>query len=97
MKIFISQPMGGRTDEEIESERQLAIQYLKSHFGENTEILDTNFNFPGKNALYYLAKSLEMLDQADIAYFIQGWEKHRGCLIEHECCIQYNIPILFQT
>ncbi len=97
MKVFISQPMGGRTDKEIESERQLIIQYLKSCFGENTEILDTNFNFPGKSALYYLARSLEMLDQADIAYFIKGWENYQGCFIEHECCIKYNIPILYQT
>lgn len=95
MTIFLSQPMGGRTDEEIQKERDYVIKTLKNTFGEDTIILDTNFNFPGKRALYYLAKSLELLDQADIAYFIEGWQNYRGCRIEHQCCIDYNIPIQY--
>ena len=73
MKIFLSQPMGGRSEVEIQEERDKITKSLKATFGEDAIILDTNFNFPGKNALYYLAKSLELLDQADIAYFIDGW------------------------
>lgn len=73
MKIFISQPMGGKTNEEIEIARQEVSEKIHSIFGEEVTILDTNFNFPGKSALYYLAKSLELLCQADIAYFIDGW------------------------
>lgn len=97
MKIFLSQPMGGKTEEEIEQERQRVIKYLKATYGENTEILDTNFNFPGKSALYYLAKSLEYLDQTDVAYFMKDWENYRGCYIEHECCKKYNIPVIYET
>lgn len=97
MKIFISQPMGGKTHEEIEKERQRVIRYLKDTFGEDIEILDTNLNFPGKSALYYLAKSLEYLDQADIAYFMKDWQDYRGCFIEHECCRAYNITTFYET
>lgn len=96
MKIFISQPMGGKTEEEIDKERYNIILKLKSCFGNNIQILDTNFNFPGKNALFYLAKSLEALSEADIAFFAKDWENYRGCKIEHECCIEYNIDRIYE-
>lgn len=98
MKIFISQPMGGKTDEEINAARQEAIADIRSIFGgkSNIEILDTNFNFPGKGPLYYLAESLKYLETADLAFFMKDWDKYRGCRIEHQCCIEYGIPYLHQ-
>lgn len=35
--------------------------------------------------VWYLGKSIELLAQADVAYFVKGWYKARGCLIENEC------------
>lgn len=93
MKVFISQPMGGFSDTEINIKRKIVTAKIKAEHGENVEILDTNFNFPGKNALYYLAKSLEMLAEADLAYFCDDWQNYRGCVIERNCCEVYNIPI----
>lgn len=94
MKIFISQPMGGLSEAAINTKRTIVISKLKDAYGEDIEILDTNFDFPGKNALYYLAKSLEYLSTADLAYFVDGWENYRGCKIERICCKEYNIPIV---
>lgn len=97
MKIFISQPMGGLSEKEIEIKRKIIISKLESQYGkENIDILDTNFNFLGKNSLYYLARSIEELSKADLSYFADGWEDYRGCRIEHECCLQYNIPIQYE-
>lgn len=95
MKVFISQPMNGKTKEEIEARRLEIIDIIYEHFGEdNVEILDTIFDFPNQNALFYLAKSIEKLSEADIAVFDKNWESYRGCKLEHECCIGYNIPII---
>lgn len=97
MKIFISQPMGGLSEQEINVKRTIVISKLETQYGkDNIEILDTNFNFPGQNALYYLAKSLEKLSEADLAYFVDGWQDYRGCKVEHECCLQYRIPIQYE-
>lgn len=97
MKIFISQPMGGLSEQEINIKRKIVIAKLESQYGENNiEILNTNFNFPGENALYYLSKSLEKLSKADLAYFVDGWENYRGCIIEHMCCIKYGIEIQYE-
>ena len=66
MKIFISQPMGGKTDEQIEIEREQVVQKLRDKYGD-IEILDTIFDLgEGVSPLVYLAKSIEVLAQADV-------------------------------
>lgn len=92
-KLFISQPMNGKTDEEILRERNEAINIVKDIVGEEVEVLETFFDDfgPDKKPLHYLAKSLECLAEADIAYFVPGWENARGCKIEHQCAVEYGI------
>ncbi|CRZ34936.1 uncharacterized protein DUF4406 [Herbinix hemicellulosilytica] len=92
-KLFISQPMRGKSDEEILKEREHAIQKAKELIGEEVEVLDTFFDDFDSNAkpLEYLARSIEYLSKADVAYFAQGWQEARGCRIEHECAVEYGI------
>jgi hypothetical protein len=91
-KLFISQPMNGKTNEEILRERKEAINIAKDIVGE-VEVLETFFDGFGsdKKPLHYLAKSLECLAEADVAYFVPGWENARGCKIEHQCAVEYGI------
>ena len=101
-KIFISQPMRDKTDEEILIERQKIIETIKNDFREETIILDSFFNFESfpdepercNHALFYLGKALEILCQADVAYFAYGWEDARGCQIENECAKAYGIDCI---
>ncbi len=44
--------------------------------------------------LWFLGKSLELLAQADIAYFAEGWQGARGCRIEHTCAQEYGICVV---
>lgn len=93
-KLFISQPMGGKTDEEILEERERAIEAAKELLGEPVEVIDSFFQSApvGAKPLWFLGKSLELLSGADIAYFAKDWQKVRGCKIEHECAVEYGIP-----
>lgn len=95
MKLFISQPMRDKTDKEIEDERNKIVSYVEALFGE-VEVLDTFFKGVPHDAtpLCYLGKSIQKLGEADIAYFTDGWKNYRGCIIEHECCVQYGIKIV---
>ena len=43
-KLFISQPMRGRTDEEILAERKNAIETAKWMIGEDVEAIDSFFS-----------------------------------------------------
>jgi hypothetical protein len=98
MKIFISQPMKDKTQEEITLERNEAIDYLKKVYGDDIEIIDSYFeDYNPENGcvpLKFLAKSIEMLADADLAYFIKGWDQTRGCVIENECAVQYGIKVV---
>lgn len=92
-KLFISQPMGGKTDEEILAVRKQAIESAEKLAGEPVEVIDSFFQSApvGVKPLWFLGKSLELLADADVAYFAPGWEEARGCKIEHTCAVEYNI------
>ena len=95
-KLFISQPMRGKTDEEILAEREKAIASAEKNLGEKVEVIDSFFqNAPVEaKPLWYLGKSLELLSTADVAYFAKGWEDARGCRIENTCAIEYGITVI---
>ena len=70
-KLFISQPMKGKTDEQILAEREKAIKSAERQLGEPVEIIDSFFQSAPADAkpLWFLGKSLELLAGADIAFF----------------------------
>lgn len=95
-KLFISQPMNDKNDEDILWERQEALLQVVAEYGEEVELIDSFFqNAPHEaRPLWFLGKSLELLARADIVYFVPGWEKTRGCRIQHECAEQYGLRIV---
>lgn len=98
-KLFISQPMRGLTDEEILKAREEIRAKAESVIDEPIELIDSFFeNYPGEEnkhiPVWYLGKSIQLLSQADVAYFGEGWSEARGCKIEHEVAKQYRIEII---
>lgn len=90
MKLFISQPMNGKTNEEIITERNEAIAKF-----DGAEVLDSFFKDAphDANPLWYLSESLKIMSEADVVYFCKDWQKYRGCRIEHECAVAYGKEI----
>lgn len=95
-KLFISQPMRDKSDEQIIAERRTAIQTAMRYLNENVEVIDSFFKAAPHDAkpLWFLGKSLELLSTADVVYFADGWQDYRGCKIEHDCAEAYGIKIL---
>ena len=96
-KIMISQPMRGKTNELIKEERKVLVQEFED---KGYEVLDTVFDEAPKNvdeAIWFLSKSIEYLAQADIIFFMKGWEKARGCKIEHQVAIEYGKEIIYEN
>lgn len=100
-KLFISQPMKGKTDEEILQEREKAIALAKERIEEqgeeaDIEVIESFFQSAPAEArpLWFLGKSLELLSTADFVYFASGWDAARGCKIERICAVEYGITIL---
>lgn len=101
-KLFISQPMKGKTDEQILKERNDLINEAKSILGTNKiEVVDSFFSDAPKDEnnvvtepIWYLGKSLMKLSEATCVIFGDNWEKFNGCFIEHEVSKRYGIKIL---
>ena len=95
-KLFISQPMNGKTDEKILAERNKAIKKAERIMGEPLEVIDSFFQRAPIDAkpLWFLGKSIELLSVADVVYFAPGWKEARGCRIDYECAKEYGITII---
>ena len=97
MKLFISQPMRGKTKEEILAVRLKAIESAERNLGEKVEVIDSYFEDApndGNVTLWHLGKSIMLLASADVAYFAKGWQEARGCRIENTCAIEYGIDVI---
>lgn len=102
-KIFLSLPMNGRSDEEIRAqiEEMKAEFLLKNPFDNGEEIMFVdnleNDIDPSRcvdvktEPLLYLGEAIRKLAYCDGVYFGRGWSKARGCLIEMQTCVKYDI------
>lgn len=89
--------MVDQTDEQIKKDRQAAIEIIKEKMGVNdVEVLDSFFEGAPHDAkpLWFLGKSIQVLSNADLAYFIGEWRKYRGCKAEHYLAEAYGIKII---
>ena len=98
-KAMLSQPMAGKTDEEIIATREKAIAALTE---KGYEIVNTLFTdeWYSKEKMHergvvqiplcFLAKSLENMSLCHAAYFCKGWENARGCRIEYQVATEYG-------
>lgn len=96
LKVFISLPMRGRTDEDIDEERDSIMSYIESIIGRCREI-PSHFNSKMASKLKpleCLGMSLELMSHSDVVVFAPKWEEARGCRIEHECAVQYGYRII---
>ena len=104
-KAMLSQPMGGKTDEEIIATRERAIKALNKKGYEVVNTLFTDDWYSDENMkkrgviqrpLCFLAKSLESMSLCNAVYFCKGWENARGCRIEHQAAKDYGIDIIYE-
>ena len=105
MKAILSQPMVGKTDQEIKATREKAIAALKEKGYEIVNTLFTNKWCSNEKMeergvvqipLCFLAKSLTNMSLCHAAYFCKGWENARGCRIEHEAAVAYGLTIFYE-
>lgn len=95
MKVFISQPMRGKREEEISQVRMEAIKDIELMVpNEIIEVIDSFIpDSPHlSKPIWCLGGSLQLLSDAQFVYFCKGWKKARGCKIEHAVAVAYKIP-----
>ncbi len=93
MKVYISQPYAFKSDEEIVKVRENIIKQLHDYL-KDVEVLDSVIQKEQTFGLKQLSQSILVLSDADAIIFAPGWEKSRGCRIEHTIAEEFNIPII---
>lgn len=96
MKVMISQPMNGRTEEQIKEERKRIVDNFNSM---HIEVINTLFTEEAPEncniAVYYLGKSISAMKDIDAIYMCDNWREARGCRIEHQVAMEYKIKVLY--
>lgn len=90
MRVMISQPMKGKTNEQIREERAELVKQLEA---EGHEVVDTVFEEAPANedmAIYMLSQSIRYIGKVDGVVFMPGWNNARGCRIEYEVAVSYG-------
>lgn len=95
MRIMISQPMRGLTTEQICERREVVVAELEA---QGHTVVDTVFASSPEEAankpVWYLGEAIKAMSTVDAVYFMRGWTNARGCIIEHQICLNYGIHIL---
>lgn len=108
--VFISQPMTGKSEEEILATRQKEIDKIHQLFdadGVEINIIASYIDDATRKHfkehvsddinwdIFWLSQSLERLAMADMIWLCDGWEYSNGCNIELECATRYGISIMY--
>ena len=97
MKIFISMGMKSKGIEQVRQEMNKVFEFIKNKLPE-AELIDSVIDGADKDialkgddvGVWYLGKSIQLLSQADIVFFVNNWKDFRGCSIEREIAEKYG-------
>lgn len=94
MKIFISMGMKGIPTDKIRETMKETFEQIKAEYpeaelidsivAEETDLVDDNAG------MFYLAKSIEIMTEADKVFFIDDYSEYRGCSIEKTIAEAYG-------
>lgn len=101
MKVFISQPIKGKSYDEVMVARNNAIYNLLDKFpNKNLKIIESfipaMYYDANNNPIVGLGTCIGLMGDADLVYMCKGWEESRGCSIERRVAIDYDIPIIYE-
>lgn len=107
LNVFISQPMNGRSEEEILKERKWAMRVLgiANPYKKTWEIhvIDSYVkkdvpDFVGElrqPRLWYLGDSIKLMADADFVVMVKYYtDLTSGCLVERKVAYEYDIPFI---
>lgn len=100
-RVFISQPIKGKSYDEVRNVRNNAVYKLTELYpSEDLTIIDSfipaMYYDANNNPIVGLGTCISLMGDADLVYMCKGWELARGCTIERRVAILYNIPIIYE-
>lgn len=102
MKIFISQPFHGKSEEEIINRRSEILEKFEGRFRTRHggyEVIDQHLveNAPeNADRTWHLGRSIQLMGTASMVIFSKDYSLAPGCMIEREVCVLYGIPYVYE-
>lgn len=99
LKLFVSQPMNGLSEEVIFGKRRIAVGYIARAINEIAEreytikvVNPVHREDAPDNAsrLWYLGRAIQDMDDADILVLVRGWREAKGCRVEASTWYTYK-------
>lgn len=97
VKVFISQPMTGKTDEEITAQRANALIQVEKRYSNCLVLEIDSFNKGALNnsdPITELGRCVSLMADANVVVFCKGWANSKGCNVEYVVAIQYDLPLI---
>lgn len=98
MRVYISQPMCGKTKKEIEAKLVPICTVLeRAGYAVTMGYMDGGAPDDANKALWSLGKSISILSECDALLYIGEWngvsDVPQGCKVEMDCADYYGIPV----
>lgn len=97
MKVFISMPMKSKSTSQVRAEMEKVYRAILAKLPQAEFIdsvidgADMKIATTGDDAgVWYLGKSLELLSEADLVFFVNDYKDYRGCMIERIVAEKYG-------
>ena len=103
---MISQPICGKTIEEIKATREKAVQALKEMGYEPIDVPFLEEWYNSKASLkqssvvtvpeYFVAELFIRITRSNAIYFCKGWKNAVGCWLDHNAASAYGLKIIYE-
>lgn len=95
-QLFVSQPYGDRSKEDILEERAQIVAWVEQILGVKFEPMRQYERITPEGAprFYHLSQDLLLMGEADLIAFAPDWKSAGGCQIEHALATQYKLPMI---
>ena len=97
MKIFISQPITGKTNAEIFATRKNITTKLKAKYPDATIINSVILGGNDTNDIKYLGITLNLMADADLVVFANDRSGSKGCQVEYYVASLYGKDIIEES
>ena len=97
MKIFISQPITGKSNSEIFATRKNIVSKLHTKYPDATIINSIILGGNDTNDIKYLGLTLNLMSDADLIVMAKDRANSKGCQVEQYVATIYNKEIIDES
>ena len=95
LKVFVSLPMNGRSALVIKQKMEYLFRLIQARYPDKKfEMIDSFTKDPviqEKGRVSMLGHSIQLMADADVVIFSKDYKLGRGCRIEEQVAIEYNL------